>query len=452
MPAGSRTCRRAARRGAEPVGPGLQILLTFGVFLLLLGAGMAVPFAIAVPAVLYLLMQGGVTALRGLGTISWGSMNSFTLTAIPMFILLAEMMQHSGISQRIYRGLARLVAILPGGLLQTNIVGCALFAAVSGSSVATAAAIGGVALPQLLRRDYDRRLAAGSLAAGGTLGILFPPSLAMIVYGSFTDTSVAQLFMAGVVPGLLLTVMFMTYLGLRARLVPSGWPTEHGPRSAADLLAALVDVLPFTLLILGIMGSIYLGLATPTEAAAGGCLLGFAICLIWGELTPVLLLAALRRTVQIVGNLLFIIYAAYIFAYAIGLAGIGERVTGWLVALHLGPVGFFLALFVLYTVLGCLVESIGMIVITVPLLQPVLARYGIDPVWFGVLLVLYIEMGQISPPIGINLFVIQSIWDGELGDVVRGTIPFHLIMFVLLGLLMAFPQLALWLPAHMARP
>ena len=429
--------------------PETQILLTFGVFLLLLSAGMAVPFAIAVPGVLYLLLQGGLPALRGLGMISWGSMNSFTLTAIPMFILMAEVLQQSGLSFRIYRGLARLTAFLPGGLLQTNIVGCALFAAISGSSVATAASIGGVALPQLVARNYDRRLAAGSLAAGGTLGILFPPSLAMIVYGSFTDTSVAKLFMAGVVPGLLLTAMFMTYLALRVAFGRSAGPTERGPANLAEAIAAVLDVLPFLVLIGGIMGSIYAGLATPTEAAAGGCVIGTLISVVWGDLGWAKLRAAVRRTIRVVGNLLFIIYAAYIFAYAIGIAGIGERTTAWLVGLHLDLPAFFLALFVLYTVLGCLVESIGMIVITVPVLHPVLVAYGLDPIWFGVLLVLYIELGQISPPIGINLFVIQSIWDGKLHEVVRGTIPFHLIMFVLLGLLMLFPQLALWLPARM---
>jgi len=432
--------------------PELQILLTFGVFLLLLCAGMAVPFAIAIPGVFYLLLQGGLPALKGLGIISWGSMNSFTLTAIPMFILMAEILQHSGLSFRIYRGLSKLVAVLPGGLLQTNIVGCALFAAISGSSVATAASIGGVALPQLIERKYNRRLAAGSLAAGGTLGILFPPSLAMIVYGSFTDTSIAKLFMAGVIPGLMLTLMFMTYIGVRAKLAGDAGPDETGPQSLAEGVAAALDILPFVVLIGGTMGSIYAGFATPTEAAAGGCLIALLISLLLGDLGWPKLMAAVRRTIHIVGNLLFIIYAAYIFAYAIGIAGIGERVTVWLVALHLGRIEFFLALFVLYTVLGCLVESIGMIVITVPVLHPVLLSYGIDPIWFGVLLVLYIELGQISPPIGINLFVIQSIWDGKLHEVVRGTIPFHLIMFVLLALLMAFPHLALWLPAQMNGP
>jgi C4-dicarboxylate transporter, DctM subunit len=424
-----------------------QLIGSFGLFLLLLAFGMAVPFAIAVPGVVYLLFQNGPSALNAIGLVTWGSMNSFTLTAVPLFILMAEMMQRSGLSFRIYRGLAKVVSNLPGGLLQTNIVGCALFAAISGSSVATAASIGGVALPQLVQRNYDRRLSAGSLAAGGTLGILFPPSIAMIIYGSFTNTSVAKLFMAGVIPGLMLTAMFMAYIGARSLLRPrEGAATEaHG-----GLLAAIADILPFALLISGTMGSIYAGIATPTEAASAGCFVALLLCIVWGNLTWKLFVLSMQRTVQIVGNLMFIIYAAYIYAYAIGVAGVGESVTSWLIGLQLSHLQFFLALLVLYSVLGCLVESIGMIVITVPLLFPVLGQYGIDPVWFGVLLVMFVELGQISPPIGINLFVIQSIWDGELGDVVLGTIPFHVIMFVLLFLLMVFPGLALWLPGHMS--
>lgn len=425
----------------------LQLTGSFGIFLLLLAAGMAVPFAIAVPAVIYLLMQNGLIALKGIGLVTWGSMNSFTLTAIPLFVLMAELMQRSGLSFRIYRGLAKIVARLPGGLLQTNIVGCALFASISGSSVATAASIGGVALPQLVQRNYDRRLSAGSLAAGGTLGILLPPSIALIIYGSFTDTSVAKLFMAGVVPGIMLTLMFMAYIA--ARSLWSGGVPRDIEGSATSVLSAMADVVPFALLIGAIMGSIYAGWATPTEAASGGCLFALLLCLVWGDLTWRHFSEALHRTVQICGNLLFIIYAAYVYAYAIGVAGVGESVTGWLVGLHLSHFEFFAVLFVLYTVLGCLVESIGMIVITVPLLYPVLGNYGIDPIWFGVILVMYVELGQISPPIGINLFVIQSIWDGELSDVVLGTIPFHIIMFVLLFLLTIFPQLALWLPGQM---
>ena len=411
---------------------------------------MAVPFAIAVPGVIYLLMQNGLSALKGIGLVTWGSMNSFTLTAIPLFVLMAELMQRSGLSFRIYRGLAKLVSALPGGLLQTNIAGCALFAAISGSSVATAASIGGVALPQLIQRNYDKRLSAGSLAAGGTLGILFPPSIAMIIYGSFTETSVAKLVHGRRDPGLhadghVHGVYRHPLDDRRARPAPRGRARHrrhgagrdrryravcvpdqrhhgqhlrgrrHADRGGLGRLPVRADPVP--------------GLGQPDLAQV--------------------FVTAMHRTVAIVGNLLFIIYAAYIYAYAIGVAGVGEMVTTWLVGLHLSHLQFFAALFVLYTVLGCLVESIGMIVITVPLLHPVLPQYGISPIWFGVILVMYVELGQISPPIGINLFVIQSIWNGELSDVVMGTIPFHIIMFGLLFLLTLFPQLALWLPAHM---
>lgn len=431
------------------MSPEIMIILAFVVFLALLGAGMSIPFAITLPGIFYLLLQGGLPAMKGLGLVSWGSLDSFTLTAIPLFIFMAEIMQGSGLTLRIYRGLATLVAPIPGGLLQTNIAGCALFASISGSSVATAASIGSVALPQLLERKYNRPMAAGSLAAGGTLGILFPPSLAMIVYSSFTEVSVAKLFMAGVIPGLMLTAMFMIYIGVRCYFNPQLAPKEQGARSMGEVATALLDVLPFMFLILGILGSIYAGLMTPAEAAACGCVLVLLLVAVFGELRLSLLNAALQRAVKTVGNILFIIYAAYLFSYAISLSGVGESVTGFLVGLHLSRTGFFVALFVLYTVLGCLVESLGMIVITVPLLFPVLLQYGFDPVWFGVILVMFIELGQISPPIGINLFVIQSIWDGELGEVVMGTIPFHIIMFVLLLMLAVWPDIALWLPSHM---
>jgi C4-dicarboxylate transporter, DctM subunit len=434
------------------VTPGLEVAVVLIIFLGLLAVGMSIPFAIGVPAIVYLLLHGGVPALRGIGLMSWGSMNSFALTAIPLFILMAEIMQHSGLSFRIYRGLSKLVCVVPGGLLQTNIAGCALFAAISGSSVATAAAIGSVALPQLIQRGYHRPLAAGSLAAGGTLGILIPPSIAMIVYGTFTETSVSKLFMAGVVPGLLLTAMFMLYVLVHSLLRPEIAPREKGPQNLGEFLTALSDLVPFTIVIGGTMGSLYFGWVTPTEAAAVGCFAAFVVSAIWGNLGWKEMRAALVAAVMTSGNILLIVYTAFVFSYAISVAGVGEDLTTWMVGLQLSRLEFFFALFVLYTLLGCLVESLGMIVITVPLLYPVLLKYGIDPVWFGIILVLFIELGQISPPIGINLFVIQSIWDGKLSDIVVGTIPFHLIMFGLLVMLVFWPEIALWLPHHMTAP
>src|SRR5204862_44710 len=315
------TCGASARfRGR--MGPELQIIIVTLLFLGLLTAGMPVPFAIAVPAVVYLLMQDGFTALNGLGLMSWGSMNSFALTAVPLFMFMADILSVSGLSNRIYNGLAKLVAPLPGGLLQTNIAGCAIFASVSGSSIATAASIGGV---------------------------------------------------------------------------------------------------------------------TTTEAAVIGCFLSLLLGFLFGDLTVKRVIEAMHSTVNFTGNILFLIFAAYVFSYAISFAGIGERLTEYIVGLQLSMLQFYLVLFALFTVLGCLIESLGMIVITVPLLFPILGRYGIDPILFGVVLVIYIELGQISPPIGINLFVIQSIWDGKLPEVVYGTIPFHLIMFVVLAMVIFWP-------------
>jgi C4-dicarboxylate transporter DctM subunit len=427
-----------------------QIVFIFILFIGLLGVGMAVPFAILFPAVVYLYLQGGIGALHGLGLTSWGSMDAYTLTSIPLFVLMAEILQGSGLGLRVYGGLSQLVRRVPGGLLQTNVAGCAVFAAVSGSSIATAAAIGKVALPQLAARGYDIRQATGSLAAGGTLGILIPPSIAMIVYATFTETSVAKLFMAGVVPGIVLTLMFMAYIAVAAILRPGIAPREEGSLTRHTVARALMDVVPFMLLIVGIMGAIYTGIATPTEAAAAGCIFAVVIALLFGELPWREFVACLKRSTLAVSNILFITYAAFIFSYAMSYAGVGEEVTSFIIGLNLNKVEFFIALLILFTALGALVESLGMIVITVPLLYPLLANYGIDPVWFGIIVVLFIEMGQITPPIGINLFVIQSISRGKLSDVVMGTIPFHLLMFVLLLMLVAWPGLALWLPGQVS--
>jgi C4-dicarboxylate transporter, DctM subunit len=241
------------------------------------------------------------------------------------------------------------------------------------------------------------------------------------------------------------------HIGIHATIRPGVAPREPGPRSVGELIAALADVLPFAVLIAGTLGGIYLGLVTTTEGATIGCILAIILGTTFGNLTPKGLVEAMRNTVKFAGNILFIIFAAYVFSYAISFAGIGEKVTAFIIGLDLSRLQFFLALFVLYTVMGCLIESLGMIVITVPLIFPVLQNYGIDPILFGVVLVLFVELGQISPPIGINLFVIQSIWEGKLSEVVLGTIPFHLAMFVVLALVILWPDLALWLPHHMSR-
>lgn len=427
----------------------LQAVLVLSLFLVLLISGMSIPVAISLPAALFMYLHGGVQAFNGLGFIIWGSMNSFTLTAVPLFILMAEILGVSGLSKRIYIGLSTLVAPLPGGLLQTNIAGCAVFASVSGSSVATAASLGRVSIPQLVARKYDMRLAAGSLAAGGTLGILIPPSIAMIIYGSFTQTSVPKLFMAGVVPGVILTLMFMGYVAVHSILRPGVAPREKGPSSIADVLQALGQVSPFFILIAGTIGVLYAGIVTTTEAATIGCLLATVLGYVFGELTWRGIVQALNQTIVFVGNILYLILAAFLFSAAVSFSGVSDFITAFMLGMELSRFEFFMMVFALLTILGCLIESLGLIVIVVPLLFPMLAHYGIDPVLFGIIVVLFVELAQITPPMGINLFVIQSIWSGKLGDVIRGVIPFCFIILVMAFITITWPQIALWLPSRM---
>jgi tripartite ATP-independent transporter DctM subunit len=247
-----------------------------------------------------------------------------------------------------------------------------------------------------------------------------------------------------------MTALFMIYIAMHALIVPSVAPREAGARSFREAAAATLEVVPFFVLVLVTLGGLYFGWTTTTEAAAIGCVLSILLGATLGSLTWRRLVQAMHNTIYFSGNILFLILAAYIFSVALSFGGVGEKVTEFVVGLNLTKLEFYLALFVLFTILGCLIESLGMIVITVPLLFPILARYNIDPILFGVVLVIYVELGQISPPIGINLFVIQSIWDGKLSEVVIGTIPFHLIMFVVLALVVFWPELALWLPRTMS--
>lgn len=430
---------------------GGNFALFTGVLIALLLGGMWVPFAIGVAGLLAIYLTDGFIGLHALGLVTWGTVNSFTLTAIPLFILMAEILQQGGVSHRFYQGLTVLVRGLPGGLMQTNVAGCALFAAISGSSVATAAAIGTVALPHLEARKYNRRMAAGSLAAGGTLGILIPPSIPLIIYGSFTEVSIAKLFMAGFIPGFLLAFLFMLFIGIVSLLKPEVAPREPGNATRKQKLAAFVDLVPFIVLMVAVLGSIYAGMATPTEGAGVGCAIAIIVALIWGRFGFAEFHAAMVKTIRVSSTIILIVLMAFIFSYAIENAGISGNLTKALIGLGLGKYTFFLVVVAMYCILGCLMDSIAMIVLTIPLLFSPVVAFGFDPVWFGVILVLLLEVGMLTPPFGINLFVIQSISKWPLGDVVRGSVPYWIIILAYVGLLTAFPQIVTWLPAHMLR-
>lgn len=420
------------------------------VFVVLIFGGMWIPFVVTLTALAIIFLHFGAAGIRGLAFVGWGSMNSFTLTAVPLFILMAELILQSGLGKRLYHGLGELASRIPGGLLQTNIIGCAVFSAISGSSVATAAAIGTVAIPQLKARNYDMRLAYGSLAAGGTLGIMIPPSIAMIIYATLSDTSVVKLFMAGVVPGLLLTLLFVIYIVLAGRKSAALAERQNkGDAARLDLGAVARDLLPSAALIIVILVSLYLGIATPTEAAGFGCAAAAVIAAAYRQLTFKVIQQSLRNSLRVSGAILFIVLSAYFFSYALSMAGINRDLTNWVASLELNRYAFLSIIFVFYLVLGCFIESIAMIVITVPLLYPVIVNYGFDPIWFGVFLVAMIELGQITPPFGINLFVIQSLSGSRIEEVIAGTFPYYGIIVFFYAMLVAVPDIALWLPSHM---
>ena len=420
------------------------------VLIALLVFGVAIGTVMGLVGIIGVTLVGGTRLWTTLGDIVWNTTNSFTLVAVPLFVLMGEIILRSGISKHFYSGLARLMWSVRGGLAQSNIVGCAIFAAISGSSTATALTIGTVALPEMRRRGYSDDLTLGTLAGGGCLGILIPPSIPMIIYATVVQESVIDLFMAGVVPGLLLAVMFMVWVWLFVTLRPSLAPARTIRPPAREILSALVDCLPIVLLLLAILGGMYFGVVTPTEAAAFGCLVALLIALYYRELTWKGIGEALRNAVVTNAVVMFIIINAQILSYAITTSGIGRGVSTALVALGLAPFAFFTVLYLLYLLLGMFIDGISMMLLTVPLLYPTLTAMGFNGVWFGVVLVVLIELGQLTPPMGLNLFAIHSIaTPTTLGRIARSSAPYAVAISLLCFILYAFPGLALWLPATM---
>lgn len=374
------------------------------------------------------------------------AVTSWELAAVPLFLWMGELINRSDLSLRLFRGLTPWVARLPGGLLHTNVAGCVLFSAVSGSSVATTATVGQITSAALSERRYDRRLAVGSVAAAGAIGIMIPPSLTMIIYGVITETSVARLFAAGLIPGLMLGAFFALYIWVRALANPALAPAEPGEGGWRIRLARLPDLLPVTFLIVLVLGGIYSGMATPSEAAAlgvGGTLL---VVLASGQARPALLLStamAAARTTAMLGTAFG---AAAVLSTALGLMHVPQAVAAWISARGLSPLMLILLIGAVYILLGCVLESVSMILMTLPITFPLVMAAGYDPIWFGVFIVLVVEMGLVTPPIGFNLFVMRGITGYPIGEIARGAFPFFLIMVGAAALLIAVPNIALWLP------
>jgi len=379
----------------------------------------------------------------------WGSSSSWTLTALPLFVWMGEILFRTRLSQDMFRGLAPWMQSLPGRLLHVNVVGCAIFAAVSGSSAATCATIGKMSLPELKKRGYPDGISVGSLAGAGTLGLLIPPSIIMIVYGVSADVSIAQLFIAGVLPGIMLALLFSGYLVYWALRNPGLVPPADERLPFAAKLRESRYLIPVVLLIVAVLGSIYSGIATATEAAAVGVLGSLIISAAQGALTWQTFKESLMGGTRLYCMIALILAGAAFLTLAMGYIGLPRHLAEWIATLGLSQWQLLAVLLVFYVILGCFLDGISIVVLTMGVIMPTVQKAGIDPLWFGIFIVLVVEMAQITPPVGFNLFVLQGMTGREIGWIAKVTLPFFFLMIAAVSLIYVFPQLVTYLPQQM---
>ena len=423
-----------------------MLLVTLAILIGLLALAIPVAAGLGVLGLLLSAIYSKLPLSLAMGEIAWGTSNNFLLVAIPFFVLLGEILLRSGMAERMYNALVLWMPWLPGGLMHSNIAACAMFAATSGSSVATAATIGTVALNEIEKHGYSERLFLGTIAAGGTLGILIPPSINMIVYGVLTETSIPKLYLAGFIPGLVLATLF----SLTVLIFCIVRPQLAGRRTSAtweQRLTALPDLLPPLIIFLAVIGSIYAGWATATESAALGVIAALAIAAWNRRLTVRTLLHAFEGTMRTTAMIMAILLAAYFLNFVITSIGLTTQVNRFITGLQLTPVQLLIAVVMFYFVLGMFMETLSMMVATVPIIAPIMFKAGFDPVWFGIIIIILMELAMITPPVGINLYVVQGLRKrGKIDDVIIGASPFVITMLLMLVILSIWPQIALWLP------
>lgn len=424
--------------------------LLIATLFLILGSGVWIGLTLSGVAWIGMQLFSSRPAGDAMAVTIWGSSSSWTLTALPLFIWMGEILFRTRLSQDMFKGLAPWVQALPGRLLHTNVIGCTIFAAVSGSSAATCATIGKMTLPELTRRGYPEHMVIGTLAGASTLGLLIPPSIIMIVYGVAADVSISQLFIAGVLPGILLATLFSGYIALWALRHPDQIPQADERLSLMQKLSASRSLIPVVLLIAAVLGSIYTGFATATEAAAVGVTGALILSSLQGSMSWQTFQDALMGATRLYCMIGLILAGAAFLTLSMGYIGLPRHLAEWIASLGLNQAQLVAALALFYIVLGCFLDGISMVVLTMGVLMPTVQAAHIDPLWFGVFVVLVVEMAQITPPVGFNLFVLQGMTGRQLPWIARVTLPMFLLMCVAVALIYVFPGIVTWLPQQMS--
>ena len=434
---------------------GLLTLMLFGLLILTLLSGLPLAFSLGGTAVIFTVLFWGSKALFMFPAKALGTMQSIVMVAVPLFIFMGATLARSGLADDLYDMAYHLIGRIRGGLAAGTVGICAVFAAMTGASAPATVTMGIVALPSMLKRGYKPSMAVGSIAAGGALGILIPPSITMIVYSLVTGVSVGHLFMGGVIPGILLTTMFMVYIFIRCFFQKSEGPAISREEQGTwkERLASLRAVVLPILLVIMVLGSIYTGIATPTEAAAVGATGGLIVVAIYRKLTKAVMWDILKETVKLTTMVLWIVMGGYWFASVYTAIGASNLMLQIIEGLPFGPIGIVLIMQLTFFILGMLMDPTGIIFITMPVYAPIIMHLGFDPLWFGILFIVNMEMAYLTPPFGLNLFYLKAIVPKEIsmGQICRAAIPFILIQATCLGLLMAFPNIVLWLPSLMIR-
>ncbi|MBV2263024.1 MAG: TRAP transporter large permease subunit [Thauera sp.] len=420
-----------------------------GLMLALLAGGLWIGLALMAIGILGMLGFTPRAPGDGMAVAIWGAGSSWTLTALPLFLWMGEILFRTKLSEDMFKGLSPWLERLPGRLLHTNIIGCTLFAAVSGSSAATCATIGKIALPELERRGYPESMALGTLAGAGTLGLLIPPSIIMIVYGVAADVSISKLFIGGVLPGILLATLFMGWVVVWSLMNPGKIPAADLKTDFMGKLRASKNLIPVILLIGGVLGSIYSGIATATEAAAIGVIGSLIIAASQRTLNRKSFFGALMGATRLYCMIALILAGSAFLTLAMGYIGLPRHLAEWIGSLGLSPGMLLVALAIFYILLGCFLDGISIVVLTMAVLMPTIQAAGIDPLWFGIFVVVVVEMAQVTPPVGFNLFVLQGLTGRDMTVIARYAMPYFLLMVLAVVLLYTFPGLVTWLPGHM---